>query len=113
MIETLVFILRALRTLFGYFVLGLLVGVFFAPMLPFMKKGNMPFRVWYLIDVLVCTVAHNTDGRTLSGWTGQHMSSNRRYKYQAVVIDGLARLFGDDPNHCWRAYVSEMVHRRA
>lgn len=100
----LIALLKAIRTLLAYFVIGLFFGGLATPLLFFIEKRNMPFRIWYLIDVLVCTVAHDTDGRTISGWTGQHMLSKKRYYYQAKVIDWGAELFGDKPNHSMRMY---------
>jgi len=97
-------ILKSLRTLLSYLVLGTFFGGLCLPLLPFIFENNMPFRIWYLIDVLICTVAHNTYMRTISGWTGQHMSSKKRYCYQAKVIDWLAQLVGDTSNHCFRQY---------
>ena len=64
-------------------------------------------RQWFAIDVLAATTLHGTFRRTISGWTGQHMESKKRYMYQAKVIDWLAIKFGDTPNHCYRAYLYE------
>ena len=100
-------ILKSLRTLFSYLILGVVFGGSCSPLLPFMNKNNLPFRIWYLIDLLTCTVAHDTSMRTISGWTGQHMATKKRYYYQAKVIDWLAELFGDKPEHCLRAFVWE------
>lgn len=62
--------------------------------------------VWYNIDVALCGFCHNTKLRTISGWTGQHLHQPR-YKVQAKVIDFLAELCGDQPNHCTRVYHQE------
>lgn len=102
-------ILKLCRTLFSYLILGVVFGGICAPLLPFISKQNLPFRIWYLIDVLICTVAHNTNMRTVSGWTGQHMQNKKRYQHQAAVIDFIARLVGDKPNHCARAYKWEQT----
>lgn len=100
-------VLSTLRTLVAYLILGLIFGGSCAPLLFFMDGKNIPFRVWYLIDVMICTVAHDTDMRSISGWTGQHMANKKRYALQAKVIDYLAVLVGDKPNHCYRMFVWE------
>ena len=64
-------------------------------------------RQWFALDVLAATTLHGTFRRTISGITGQHMDSKKRYMYQAKVIDWLAIKFGDAPNHCYRAYLYE------
>lgn len=101
-------LLKVTRTFLSYLFIGGVFGGVCSPLLPFMKDNNLPFRLWLLIDLLVCTVAHNTDMRTVSGWTGQHMKTKKRYAYQAKVIDWLAELVGDGPNHCERAYQWEI-----
>lgn len=101
-------LVKALRTLFAYLVIGLIVGVWFTPLLPWVKKNNYAFRIWFSIDVMVCTVAHGTYRRTISGWSGQFMSTKPRYRKQAKVIDLLLRLCGDTADHCLRAYQWEL-----
>lgn len=108
----LLIIFKTIRTLFSYLFLGVTLGGVCSPLLFFMKGNNMPFRIWFLLDLLICTVAHNTNMRTVSGWTGQHMQQKKRYYYQAKVIDGLAKLFGDSPNHCARAFRWEIKKGR-
>jgi len=95
---------KVLRTLFAYLVIGLLIATWFIPLLFFINKSAYSFRVWFAIDVLICTVAHGTYRRTISGWTGQYMSLKPRYAYQAKVIDTILKLCGDGDDHCLRAY---------
>ncbi|MDO6489288.1 hypothetical protein Q4503_16455 [Colwellia sp. 6_MG-2023] len=101
-------LLKAMRTLLAYLIIGLFFGAIAAPLLPFIKNNNMPFRIWYLLDVLVCTIAHNTNMRTISGFTGQYITKHKRFYYSAKVIDWLAELFGDKPEHCKRMYQWEI-----
>jgi len=104
--------LKTIRTLLSYLVIGLVFGGICSPLLFFMKGDNLPFRIWFIIDLLICTIAHNTDMRTVSGWTGQHMHNKKRYYYQAKVIDWLAEVAGDGPNHCYRAFQWEVKKGR-
>lgn len=100
----------ALRTLFAYLVLSVLMAGCFFWLLPFVENeddGNYAFNVWYAIDVAICSVAHGTRNRTISGWTGEYATKKKRYEYQAWVIDCLAFLCGDGKNHCERAYFWE------
>lgn len=56
-----------------------------------------------MIDILACHCIHKTGfKRSISGWTGQHMDSKKRYYYQSVVID-----FGFGKNHCRQEYRKE------
>lgn len=101
-------VLKVLRTLLAYLVIGVLLGLFCIPLLPFMEKDNYAFNVWYSLDVAICTIAHGTKLRTISGWSGQHALTKKRYRLQAKVIDFLAFCAGDGKNHCYRAYVWEL-----
>ena len=103
-------VLKMLRTLVGYTLIGLPLLAVFGVLLPFidLKSQNYPFLVWFAIDTMICAISHGTYQRTISGWTGQYMGTKLRYKYQGKFIDKLASLFGDEPNHCQRAYQSEL-----
>lgn len=100
---------KVLRTLLGYVLIGLPALLVFGWLLPFIdvKQKNYAFNIWYAIDVAVCAIAHNTYKRSISGWTGQHMHTKPRYKYQAMIIDFLLKKV-DGPDHCWRVYTQEL-----
>jgi hypothetical protein len=108
-----ILILKVLRTLFAYLFLGVMVGTAFLPLLPFIRRSEYAFRVWYTIDVLICSVSHGTTERTISGWTGEHMQASTRYLVQGRVINFILRLTGDSPLHCERAYEWEVRKGKA
>lgn len=81
---------------FGYFCL--LMGLFA------LLRNRYALIVWISLDYMACAVCHGVLLRTISSWTGQHMNQSKRYRYQAYLIDWLAELFGDLPNHCEREY---------
>lgn len=97
------------RTLLAYVLLGLslilspLGWFFLLTGVGCFLRNKYCFKVWYQVDVLLCTMAHGTKLRTISGWSGQH-AYLKRYLYQRRVIDFLAKLCGDGPNHCQRAF---------
>ncbi len=101
-------LVKVIRTLFAYVVLGLLVGVWFVPLLPWVKKNEYAFRIWFSIDVMICTVAHGTYRRTISGWSGQFMALKPNYNVQARIIDCLIALLSGEQEHCKRAYEWEL-----
>lgn len=85
---------------FALFAIGALVGIRYC-------------RIqWFWLDVGICSLVYGTHRRTISGVTGQKMlHSNRKYwKVQGAIIDFLARLVGDDKDHCVRAYEWEKKH---
>ena len=100
-----------LITLLKYVVVGFIVGGFAIPLLFFVnkKKRNIPFRVWYLIDVIVCTIVHNTSMRTISGLAGEHEQSKQHFKYLAKFIDWLFNLIANEVDHCQIAYRYERM----
>ena len=73
------------------------------------KLGN---RFWlsqlHSLDIMICSFVHGTFRRTISGYTGQHAKSKRRYRIAEIVIDWLAIKFGDEPRHCCRAHINEL-----
>jgi hypothetical protein len=95
---------RACWQLLCYVVLGLPVLLLLSPSAPFIRRFYVVWLVWIWFDRMVCTIAHGTWKRTISGWTGQHLQHKKRYDYQANCIDLLALLFGDDKQHCQRAF---------
>lgn len=101
-------LIKTIRTLATYLLVAFMLfwdyyGLFFILQFPFIRVNKYCFSTWYVIDVLVCHVAHGTGSRrSISGWTGQHMSSKKRYMWQSKLID-LA--FGK--NHCQLEYVKE------
>lgn len=101
-------LVKVFRTLFAYVVIGLLVGIWFFPLLPWVKKNKYAFRIWFSIDVMICSVAHGTYRRTISGWSGQFMSKKQNYRTQAKIIDYLIVLCGGEKNHCISAYQWEL-----
>jgi len=103
-----ILLIKVLRTLSAYLIIGAFIGLPFAVLLPFIRRSSYAFRVWYAIDVFICTVAHGTENRTISGWTGEHINNSTRYRIQAQVIDFILRQTGDAPNHCKRAYEWEL-----
>lgn len=100
-------ILKTLRTLISYLLVAFFLltpfGWIFLAQLPFIGVSRYCHHTWYVIDILVCHVCHNTGPkRTISGWTGQYMNSKKRYRYQSRVIDFM---FGK--GHCWQEYQHE------
>lgn len=101
--------LKTLRQLMGYLLIAAAflysyIGVYYliCALGSFMGYKYC-LRQWLALDIIVCTIIHGTFRRTISGYTGQRMHL-KRYKLQASVIDTLAKLFGDDKDHCLRAY---------
>ncbi|PCI62055.1 MAG: hypothetical protein COB35_05070 [Gammaproteobacteria bacterium] len=105
-------LLKTLRQLIGYLAVGSLlntnVGYLILSMLPFIKVNKYCFTVWLWFDVFICTVCHGTNGRSISGWTGQWQGSIKRYYYQALLINWIFEKLGDKPNHCQRVYFNEL-----
>jgi hypothetical protein len=83
--------------------IGYALAVFFLIQLTFMRKYDYCLSTWYIIDILACHCCHGTGAkRSISGWTGQHMKTKRRYHYQARLID-----FAFGKGHCWNEYQRE------
>lgn len=101
-------IIKALRQLLGYVFFAYLLldtplGVFFLVQFFFINKYSYCFFTWYVLDIFACHVFHGTGSkRTISGWTGQHMHTHKRYYYQSRVID-----FGFGKNHCIKTFLGE------
>lgn len=93
----------ALRTLLVYVFLGLPMAVIIAPTLPYAGTYPMLFNLWIWVDRRVCTWAHGTKMRTISGYTGARMGTHKRFLITGTVINLLARCVGDGANHCQRA----------
>ncbi|MGK0272145.1 MAG: hypothetical protein ACI88H_002811 [Cocleimonas sp.] len=100
-------VIRAIWQLLCYVIIGLPVLIILLPSAPWVIKSSKVKTVWIWFDRLVCTIAHGTWKRTISGWTGQHMKNKPRYKHQAKIIDWCAELVGDEPIHSMRAYIWE------
>ena len=67
------------------------------------------YNVLHSLDVLAASWIHGTHSRTISGITGERaFNGSKVYKAQERIIDSLARLFGDDNNHCYRAWQTEL-----
>lgn len=96
--------LRAVWQLLTYVGVGLPTLILLLPTAFWFNKSKTIKSIWIWFDRLVATVVHFTWKRTISGITGQYMNTKKRYHYQAKVIDKLAVLFGDDKDHCYRAY---------
>ena len=100
--------LRMLRQLLGYALVATLlvspIGLFYALCgIGCLLRNDYCFKQWLALDILACTTIHNTQRRTISGFTGQHLHINR-YALQAKFIDSLAIMCGDSKNHCLRSY---------
>ena len=68
------------------------------------------FNVLHCADVLIAGIVFGTKRRTISGITGERAAYGRRgWRRMARVIDALALFFGDDENHCFNAYVDEVL----
>lgn len=91
--------------------LYLTVGLAFTPVIlstaTLITTYRWAYLLWLWFDRIVCTIVHFTWKRTISGLTGERALTMARYRYQAIVIDWLAELVGDKPNHCYRAYLWE------
>ena len=99
--------LRFLRNMAGYTLVATLlispIGWILVCMLPLLKRSQYCFNTWLILDVLVCNLCHRTGvHRTLSGYTGQHMYTVKRYYIQAKFIDFI---FGK--NHCSNEFKEE------
>jgi len=87
---------------YGHYI-GYILALFFLLQLPFIRKYDYCLSTWYLIDILACHCIHKTgDKRSISGWTGQHMATLPRYRYQAYLID-----FALGKDHCLQEYQKE------
>lgn len=80
----------------------LFFGVFYV-----LTRSNYSLRVLWMLDLVVCTICHGTIYRTISSWSWEHRGK-KRYALQVVIIDFLSRVFGDEPDHCKRAYQWEL-----
>lgn len=68
------------------------------------------YNAMYALDVTAASMIHGTKKRTISGISGERAElGSKRYIYQARFIDKLAKLFGDDENHCYRAWQDEKL----
>lgn len=100
LIKYLVFIVLLFVVPFGwlYLIAGLLA----------LGKIEECFNVMHSLDVQAASFIHGTRKRTISGITGERaFEGSRIYRQQAKIIDRLAMWFGDDPDHCHRAYLQE------
>jgi len=100
--------LRMIRQLIGYALVATLlispIGWFYiACGIGCFLRIDYCKKQWLALDILACTTIHNTQRRTISGYTGERMTT-KRYHLQAKVIDRLAILCGDSEYHCLRAY---------
>jgi len=112
-------IIKAVKTLLAYLMCFLIVvnlpwfgvseyitigGIYLLAMLLVSKWVDYGFNIWYGLDVVVCSIVHGTRYRTISGICGQKMDKQKRYYYQAKIIDFIFKIIGDGPNHCKRAW---------
>ncbi|GLX86383.1 hypothetical protein tloyanaT_26360 [Thalassotalea loyana] len=100
-------IFKVFQQLLGYVLIGLPMSLLMLPSLIAFNRSTHIKRSWLALDIFIATLAHGTLRRTISGLTGERMHKQKRYYYQALVIDFLAKLVGDGPNHCYRAYLWE------
>ena len=100
--------LSALRTLFCYVILGVLLALPALPLLPFIGKSGWALNGWLSIDITICSWAHGTRYRSISGWVGQFMHTKRRYGVVAKVIDFIFEKITGEVNHCFNTYLNEL-----
>ncbi|MGO2351197.1 hypothetical protein [Pseudoalteromonas nigrifaciens] len=95
--------LKAIRTLLGYVVCGLL---FIAPLIILslfaLFGSNWAFNSLYSIDITICSICHGTMLESISA-RSYRLRHDPRYHTQMVIIDLLAKPFDGD-NHCKRAH---------
>ncbi|ASM53694.1 hypothetical protein PNIG_a1545 [Pseudoalteromonas nigrifaciens] len=95
--------LKTLRTLIGYILCGLLFVWPFVILSVFALAGSTwAFNSLHSIDVAICSICHGTKLESISARSFR-LSHDKRYRYQMLVIDFLARPFDGD-NHCRRAH---------
>jgi hypothetical protein len=86
---------------FGVFLCITAVGAF--------KKSSYCRWVWLQVDRLGASMVYNRNMRTISGIVGQRANAGlSTYKVLEYFIDGLAKIAGDSPDHCYRAYMWEL-----
>lgn len=95
--------LKAIRTLLGYVVCGLL---FIAPLIILSLfaffGSNWAFNSLYSIDLTICSICHGTRLESISA-RSYRLRDDPRYYTQMLIIDWLAKPFDGD-NHCKRAH---------
>lgn len=95
--------LKTLRTLIGYILCGLLFVWPFIILSLFALFGSVwAFNSLYSIDIAICSICHGTKLESISARSFR-LSHDKRYHYQMLVIDLLARPF-DGTDHCKRAH---------
>ena len=95
--------LKTLRTLIGYILCGLLFIGPFIVLSAFALFGSAwAFNSLYSLDIAICSICHGTKLESISA-RSYRLRHDRRYYYQMIVIDCLAKPF-DGTDHCKRAY---------
>lgn len=95
--------LKTIRTLLGYVLCAIL---FIVPLilltLPALFRNRWALVSLYSIDLTICAICHGELLESISArsYRFKHL---KRYNYQRKLIDGLAVLFGGEPEHCRRA----------
>lgn len=68
---------------------------------------------WHGLDVFIASIMYRTRYRSISSIVGgKALQREKGYIVTQTVIDWLAGLFGDGPNHCYRAYHYEIQDPR-
>lgn len=104
--DTKAFILMVWQ-LTSYVVIGLPIFMIIWPSAFYVDNSRTIYKLWLWYDRLICTCAHFTWMRTISGITGERAQKSLRYEYQERFIDWGARKLGDGVFHCYRAYLWE------
>jgi hypothetical protein len=98
---------KTLRTLLSYLFLGLFLAAPALPLLPFIGVSQWALNGWHAIDVTICSWAHGTRYRSISGWAGQHQQDKRRYYYIAVFVDAIFLFLAKEVDHCRNTFLDE------
>ncbi len=95
--------LKTLRTLAAYALCALLFIAPFTVLSAIALTGNTwAFNSLHSMDIAICSMCHGTKLESISARSFR-LSHDKRYRYQMLVIDFLARPFDGD-NHCRRAH---------
>ena len=86
-----------------FWTIPLLYGLLYLPF-----DRSISIGILLAVDRGVATWIFHTRDRTISGICGGRAKGNRKgYVLMAKMIDRLAELCGDEPDHCYRAYCYE------
>ena len=97
----------SIQQLLMYAFVGIPLTCLLLPSLFWINKRKGVMFAWIHLDRVLCSLVHNTEYRTISGYTGEHIGVNLRWRLQCTVIDKLAKWCGDGDNHCYRTFLCE------